>query len=188
MPSLDRNKEIKCNNCGKEVGKNHISRHKNQVRMVLFFVQNALDLLQTLRKIWILTQSKVCEKTLNFFTCGECGLDFHSFYAFRKRKQSLLKIKEQSSESDYIEIDFDTIMGDHANQEIWNELSSVKHFLIDSDSFRRKHKIFSFAITELNPQLISDKLRTVFSKLDNVAKLNISLGFVLRNIETGDYR
>ena len=48
-----------------------------------------------------------------FFTCGECGLDIHSFYALRKHKLSLHKIQKQSSESDYIEIDFDTILGDH---------------------------------------------------------------------------
>ena len=103
-------------------------------------------------------------------------------------EETFHKIKEQTSESVPIEIDFGTIMGDHANQELRDELDSVKHFLIDSESFRGKHKVFNFAIAELNPQLIVDKLRTVFSKLDNAAKVNFSLGFVLRNIETGDYR
>ena len=79
-------------------------------------------------------------------------------------------------------------MDDHASQELRDELNSVKHFLVDSESFRGKHKVFSFAAAELNPQLITDKLRTVCSKLDNSAKIKISLGFVLRNIETGDYR
>ena len=104
------------------------------------------------------------------------------------QKQTFHKNKEQTSEYVPIEIDFDSTMGDHANQDLRNELNSVKHFFVDSDSYRGKHMLFNFTIAELNPQLTAEKLQTVFSKLDIAVKINISLGFVLRNIETGDYR
>ena len=74
------------------------------------------------------------------YTGGECGLDFHIFFAIRKHKQSLHKIKKQSSQFDYFGIEFDTIMVDHVNQKLRNELSCVKHSPIDSESFRGKQK------------------------------------------------
>ena len=168
----------------------HILRHKKSCKKgILFCPECPKFAAETEEKLNYHKVKKHGKKPLNnFFTCSECKLNFHSFYTLRMHKESFHKIKEQTSESVPIEIDFDTIMGDHANQELRDELNSVKHFLIDSESFREKHKVFNLAIAELNPQLIVDKLRTVFSKLDNAAKMNISLGFVLRNIETGDYR
>ena len=37
-------------------------------------------------------------------------------------------------------------------------------------------------------KIINEKLEEVFNKLDSAAKINIALGFVLRNIETSEYR
>ena len=40
----------------------------------------------------------------------------------------------------------------------------------------------------LDTEIINEKLEVVFSKLDSRAKINIALGFILRNIEKGEYR
>ena len=42
--------------------------------------------------------------------------------------------------------------------------------------------------SKLDPNLVNEKLDQVFQKLDFSAKINIGLEFVLRNIETGEYR
>ena len=49
-------------------------------------------------------------------------------------------------------------------------------------------KVFNFQMSKLDTKIINGKLEEVFNKLDTAAKINIALGFVLRNIETGEYR
>ena len=120
------------------------------------------------------------------FTCTECMLTFHSFYALRKPKQTLHGSQSQSNVTVSGKVDLDTIMGDHANQQLREELRNVEHFLVDSESIRGTQHVFNFALTELSPTVMAEKLRLVFANLDNSAKINISLGFVLRNIES-DY-
>ena len=51
-----------------------------------------------------------------------------------------------------------------------------------------RHKVFNFQMCKLDTRIINERLEEVFNKLDSAAKINISLGFVLRNIETGKYR
>ena len=41
---------------------------------------------------------------------------------------------------------------------------------------------------KLDTKKINEKEEEVFNKLDSAAKIDIALGFVLRNIETGEYR
>ena len=51
-----------------------------------------------------------------------------------------------------------------------------------------RHKVFNFQLSKLDTKRINKKLEEVFNKLDSAAKTNIALGFVVRNIETGDYQ
>ena len=43
-------------------------------------------------------------------------------------------------------------------------------------------------MSKLDTKQINEKLEEVFNKLDSAAKINIALGFLLQNIETGEYR
>ena len=43
-------------------------------------------------------------------------------------------------------------------------------------------------MSKLDTKIISEKLEEVINKPDSAAKINIALGFVLRNIETGEYQ
>ena len=192
MPTLDRDKTIERNDLGKKLLKRIFHVTKSHVIMVICFVLLLSDLLLTVKTARKLDYHRVTKHgrklEINRFTCSECMLNFHSFYILRKHKQTFHRIKKQPAEAVSIEFDFETIMGDHAIQDLRDELNSVKHFLVHSEAFRGKHNVFNISAAELNPQLTADILRTVFSKLDNAAKINIILGFVLRNIETGDYR
>ena len=49
-------------------------------------------------------------------------------------------------------------------------------------------KVFNFQMSKLDTKIINEKQEEVFNKLDSAAKINIALSFVLRNIETGEYR
>ena len=43
-------------------------------------------------------------------------------------------------------------------------------------------------MSKLDTKIINEKLEDVFNKLDFAAKINTAFGFVLRNVETGEYR
>ena len=43
-------------------------------------------------------------------------------------------------------------------------------------------------MSKLDIKIINEKLEEVFNKLDSSAKINVALGFVLCNVETGEYR
>ena len=64
------------------------------------------------------------------------------------------------------------------------ELSACQHFLVDTEMESGRHKVFDFQMSKLDTKIINEKLEEVFNKLDSAAKLNIALGFVLRNVET----
>ena len=68
------------------------------------------------------------------------------------------------------------------------ELSACQHFLVDTEMENGRHKVFNFQMSKLDSKIINEKLEEVFNKLDSAAKINIALGFVLRNVETGEYR
>ena len=77
------------------------------------------------------------------------------------------------------------IVGDVDDQSLREELQSCKHFLVDSEIQKGRHNVFIFAVNNLTAQAIEDKLDRVLDKLKCVAKLNLALGFILKNIEDG---
>ena len=48
--------------------------------------------------------------------------------------------------------------------------------------------MFNFKLSKLDPNEIKEKLKEVFEKLNCAAKLNLALGFILRNVDTDEYR
>ena len=79
-------------------------------------------------------------------------------------------------------------MGDVDDQNLREELQSCRHFLGDSGIQKGRHSVFNFAVNNLTAQVIEEKLDCVLDKLKCVAKLNLALGFILKNIEDGKFR
>ena len=79
-------------------------------------------------------------------------------------------------------------MGDVDDQRLREELQSCRFFLVDSEIQERRHSVFNFAVNNLTAQVIGQKLDRVLDKLKCVAKLNLALGFILKNIEDGKSR
>ena len=79
-------------------------------------------------------------------------------------------------------------MGVVDDQSLREELHSCRHFLVDSERQKRRHSLFNFAVNNLTAQVIEEKLDRVLGKLKCVAKLNLALGFILKNIEDGKFR
>ena len=86
--------------------------------------------------------------------------------------------------------DFNKIVEEEGEdgEKLKEELSSCQHFLVDTEMENARHKAFNFQMSKLDTKIINEKLEEVFNKLDSAAKINIALRFVLRNVETGEYR
>ena len=48
--------------------------------------------------------------------------------------------------------------------------------------------MFNFKLSKLDPNETTEKLKEVFEKLNCAAKVNLALGFILRNVDTDEYR
>ena len=79
-------------------------------------------------------------------------------------------------------------MVDVDDQSLREELHSCTHFLVDSEIQKGRHRVFNFAINNLKAQIIEEKMDRVLDKVKSVAKLNLALGFNLKNIEDGKLR
>ena len=114
-----------------------------------------------------------------------CHAEFPGFYALRqhKNRQHGKQIGFGASN-----IDVEDIVGDVDDQSLREELQSCRHFLVHSEIQKGRHSVFNFAVNNLTAQVIEEKLDRVLDKLKCVAKLDLALGFILKNIEDGKFR
>ena len=187
MPALDRNVKVTCENCGTSVTKKHLSRHKKSCsagtlycpKCPNFSTKSEDDLNSHIAK-----QHSAAGPSINY-TCKFCHAEFPGFYALRQHKNTQHGTQIGFGASS---IDVDDIVGDDDDQSLREELQSCKHFLVDSEIQKGRHSVFNFAVNNLTAQVIEEKLDRVLDKLKCVAKLNLALGFILKNIEDGKFR
>ena len=119
------------------------------------------------------------------YKCNLCHSEFPGFYALRQHKNTQLGKQIGFGASN---IDVEDIVGDVDDQSLREELQSCRHFLVDSEIQNGRHCVFNFAVNNLTAQAIEEKLDRVLDKLKCVAKFNLALGFILKNIEDGKFR
>ena len=71
------------------------------------------------------------------------------------------------------------------NKSLEEELQSCRHFLVESEI---QKSVFNFVVNNLTAQVIEEKLDRVLDKLKCAVKLNLALGFKLKNFEDGKFR
>ena len=187
MPALDQNVKVTCENCGTSVTKINLSRHKSRcsggtlscTQCPNFFTKSRNDLNYHNAKQH---SAAVPSKT---HKCNLCHADFPGFYALRQHKNTQHGKQIGFGASN---IDVEYIVGDVDDQSLREELQSCRHFLVDSEIQKGRHSLFNFAVNNLTAQVIEEKLDRVLDKLKYVAKLNLVLGFILKNIEDGKFR
>ena len=69
--------------------------------------------------------------------------------------------------------------------EAWKK--NYRQFLVDSEIRKGRHSVIIFVFNNLTAQVIEEKLDRVLDKLKCSAKLNLVLGFVLKNTEDGRF-
>ena len=185
MPALDRNVKVTCENCGTSVTKQKISRHKKSCSAGTLYCPKCPNFSTLSRddlNYHIAKQHSAAGPSTTY-KCKVCYAEFPGFYALRQHKKT-----QHGAQIGYGNIDVEDIVGDVDDQSLREELQSCKHFLVDSEMQKGRHSVFNFAVNNLTAQVIEEKLDCVLEKLKCVAKLNLALGFILKNIEDGKFR
>ena len=187
MPSLNRNEKVTRENCGVQITKLKLARHKKSCSAGIlyctqcpnFFTESKDDLNYHIAK-----QHSAAGPSKTY-KCTPCHAEFPGFYALRQHKNTQHGTQIGFGASN---IDVKDIVGDVDDQGWREELQSCRHFLFDSETQKGRHSVFNFAVTNLTAQVIQEKLDRVLDKLKCVAMLNLALGFILKNIEDGKFR
>ena len=137
MPSINRNENVTCSYCGTSVSKQNLSRHKKSCTRGTktcphcpnFYYKTQKDL-----------NHHIATKHAVSYPDGIC--EFPSYYSLQKQKKS--EHGKRSRIQD-VNVDLDTFMSDHRDQELREELTTCKHFLVDSELVRGRQHVFNFA-------------------------------------------
>ena len=140
---------------------------------------------QEMIQITILPKKHSVPRPSITYKCYFCHAEFSSIYAFRQHKKTQHGTQIGFGASNF---DVEVTVGDVDDQSLREELQSCRHFLVDSEIQEWRHSVFNFAVNNLTAQVIAEKLNRVLDKLNYVAKLNLALGFILKNIEDGKCR
>ena len=187
MPALDRNVKVTCGNCGTSLTKPNLSRHKLRCsggtlycpKCPNFFTKSRDDLNYHIAKKHSAAGPK------NNHTCKECSIEFPSFYSLRHHKQRY-HTAETTTSGEKVEMQTLADAGDDKSLE--EELQSCRHSLVDSEIQKGRPSVFFFVVKNLTAQVIEGKLDRVLDKLKCAGKLNLALGFILKNMEDGKFR
>ena len=187
MPALDRNVKVTCENCGTAVTKINLSPHKSRCSGGALYCPKCPNFSTKSRDDlnYHIAKQHCAAGPSRTYKCKLCRAEFPGFYALRQHKNTQHGTQIGFGSSN---IDVDDIMGDVDDQSLREELQSCRHFLVDSEIQKGRHSVFNFAVNNLTAQVIEEKLDRVLDKLKCVAKLNLALGFFLKNIEDGKSR
>ena len=186
MPALDQNVKVTCENCGTSVTKQKISRHKLRCSGVTFFCPKCPILFTKSRDdlSYHIAKQHSAAGPSKTYKSNLCHAEFSGFYALRQHKSTQHGTQIVFGVNN---IDVEDIVGDVDDQSLREELQSCRHFLFDSETQKGRNSVFNFAVNDLTAQVIEEKLDRVLDKLKCVAKLNLALGFILKNIEVGKF-
>ena len=187
MPALDRNVKVTCENCGTLVTKQHLSRHKKSCSAGTLYCSQCPNFSTKSRDdlYYYIGKQHSAAGPSKTYKRNFCYAEFPGFYALRQHKSIQHGTQIGFGASN---IDVEDIVGDVDDQSLREELQSCRHFLVDSEIQKGRHSVFNFAVNNLTAQVIEEKLDHVLDKLKCVAKLNLAHGFILKNIEDGNFR
>ena len=187
MPSLNRNEKVSCENCGVQITKLNLARHKKSCSAGTLYCTQCPNI-STLSHVdlnYHIAKQHSAAGASETCKCKLCYAEFPGFYALRQHKSTQYGTQFGFGAGN---IDVEDIVGDVDDQRLTEELQSCEHFLIDSEIQKGRHSVFNFAVNNLTAQVIEKKVDRVLDKLKCVAKPNLALAFILKNIEDGKFR
>ena len=187
MPSLNRNEKVTFENCGVQITKYNLARHKKSCSAGTLYCTQCpnFSLLSQDDLNYHIAKQHSAAGPSKTYKWKLCYAEFPGFYALRQHKNTQHGKPIGFGPSN---TDVEDIVGDVDDQSLREELQSCKHLLVDSEIQKGRHSLFNFAVDNLTAQVIEEKLDRVLDKLKCVAKPNLALGFILKNIEDGKFR
>ena len=182
IPSLNRNEKVTCENCGTQITKPNLARHKKSCSGgTLYCTQcpNFSTIFQDDLNYHIAKEHSAQRPSITW-KCKLCYAEFPGFYVLRQHKNT-----QHGTQIGFraCSIDVEDTVGDVDDQILREELESCKHYLVDTEMENGRHRVFNFAMSSSDISLLNDKLDYVFKELKCAAKLNLAFGFVLKNNE-----
>ena len=80
------------------------------------------------------------------------------------------------------------IVGAVEDHKFREELRSCQNFLVDSELGTERHKVFNYAVEDLNETIVNEKLDQFFNNLKCATKKNLAFGFIVKSVEDGRFR
>ena len=117
--------------------------------------------------------------------CKDCGEEFLSYYSWRLHRIEKHGARTQIGAGPDVNME---LFGVENDQSLAEELRSCRHFLVDSEIEKGRHRVFNFAMNNLNIEHVKEKLDVVFNKLTCAAKINLAFGFILKSVDDGACR
>ena len=179
MPALNRNEKVKCEDCGQEYRRADNARHQKRcAKGVVSSPECKYSTYNQQEMSYHMAKNHAQPSSKQSTVCSSCEQEFPSYYSLQQhwRKEHGAKQRKPSVEEE-----------GEDGEKLKEELSACQHFLVDTEMENGRHKVFNFQMSKLDTKIINEKLEEVFNKLNSAAKINIALGVVLRNIETGEY-
>ena len=112
-----------------------------------------------------------------------CCKELAGFHALRQHRntQNGFLIKTTNVQPD-------NILNEVDDAHLKEELRSCQLFIVECVLERARHKIFNYAVQNLNGTVVNGKLDHFFGNLKCAAKVNVAFGFILKNIDGGGFK
>ena len=155
-PSLNRNEKVTCENCGVQITKYNLDRHKKSCSAGTLYCSNCPNFFTKLRddlNNHIAKQHSAAGPSKTY-KCRLCYAEFPDFYALRQHKNT-----QHGTQIGFRarNIDVEDIVGDVDGQSLREELQSYRHFLDDSEIQNGRHSVLNFAVNNFTAQVIEEK-------------------------------
>ena len=156
MPSLNRNEKITCENCGVQITKLNLARHKKNCSASTLYCNQCPTFSTKSRDDlnYHIAKQHSAAGPSKTYKCNLCHAEFPGFYALRQHKNT--QHGKQIGFGASI-IDVEDIVGDVDDQSLREELQSCSHFLVDSEIQKVRYSVFSFVVNNLTVRVIEEK-------------------------------
>ena len=176
MSSLNQCEKVTCENCGTQITKLNLARHKKSsstgklycTQCPNFSTKSQNDLIYH-----IATKHQVPNPDATF-KCKLCYQEFPGFYALLQQRNTQHGLQFGSGTR---VVDVEHIVGDVEDHSLREKLRSCQHFLVVFELERARHKVFNYAVETLNETIVNGKLDHFFNKLKCAAKVNLAFGY-----------
>ena len=187
MPSLNRNEKLTCENCGTQTTKLNLARHKKRCSVGTLYCTHCPSLSKKSQNDmnYLIAKKHNAPKPEVAFKSKFCYQEFPGFYASRQHRNTQHGMQIGSGTTG---VDVEHTVGDGDDHRLREELRSCQQLLVDWELEKARHKVFNYAVEALNEIIVNEKLNHFFNNLKCAAKVSLTFGFILKNIENGGFR